>query len=180
MIEKLFNKTTIELIDLIAKEPTHIRDIAERLNTSPGYIVSIIKFLKKNDFLKEKKVKNRKIISLNDKNLYVSKVRSLINLENISRNNYFKKLIKLGTAGIYGSYANGTDDKLSDIDLWVYTNRKSLEIQGMITNLEKDIKRKINFIVLNKDKIKNLKNRDYEFYIRLKLTSMVFGEDIFD
>lgn len=180
MIENLLNKTAISLIDLIAKEPTHIRDIAEKLNTSPGYIFSIIQSLKKDNFLKEKKVKNRKIIYLNDKDIHLGRIRSLINLENIGRTNNFKKLIKIGTVGIYGSYANGTDDKLSDIDLWIYTNKKSLEIQKIVTSLEKDMNRKINFLVLNKDKVNDLKNNDYEFYIRLKLTSLIFGDDVFD
>jgi len=180
MLEKIFNKRTIQLIDLISKEPAHIRYIAEKLGASPGYIDSIIKFLRKNDLVKEKKVKNRKIISLNPNSIFLRNIRSLINIEKISKNVDFKRLLKIGEVGTYGSYANGTDDSLSDIDIWIYTKRKMLYVQDITTKLEKSIGKKVNFIILNKDKLKDLEKNDYEFYIRLKLTSIVFGEDIFD
>jgi hypothetical protein len=44
--------------------------------------------------------------------------------------------------------------------------------------LEKEMKRKVNLLVLSQEKINKLKKQDPEFYIRLKLTST--GDDIFD
>ena len=53
MLGKIFNKTTMELIDLLALNPTHIRDIAEKLKTSPGYVHNILQFLKNNNLIIE-------------------------------------------------------------------------------------------------------------------------------
>jgi len=180
VIEKLLNKTTIELIDLIAKEPTYVRDIAEKLKTSPGYVFKIIHLLKKHNIVGEKRQKNRKIIFLNNENIFTRKIRALINTEKISRNIHFRELMKEGAVGIYGSYAEGMDDNLSDIDLWVCTEKPSYEIQKVVTELEKNMKKKISFLLLNSKKIRELKTNDYEFYIRLKLTSTVFGGNLFD
>ena len=180
MLGKIFNNVTIKLIDSIALNPSHIRDIAEKLNTSPGYIHTIVSFLKKENLIIKKKEKNRKIIYINNKNALIKNIRSLINIEKLRKSKSFNKLVKYGPAGIYGSFANGTNDKNSDLDLWIYTNKKLISFQNMLRNLENELDTKVNLLILNKNKISELKKEDHEFYIRLKLTSIVFGEDIFD
>ena len=170
----------MQLIDFIALNPTHIRDIAEKLNASPGHIHNIIQFLKKNQLTMEKKEKNKKIIYINNGNVLIKSVRSLINLEKLLKTKSFNKLNKIGPVGVYGSFANGTNDKNSDLDLWVYTNKKLISFQNILRNLEQELDTKVNLLTLNKNKINELRKGDYEFYIRLKLTSIKFGDDIFD
>ena len=179
MLGKIFNKTTMELIDLIALNPTHIRDIAEKLNASPGHVHSIIQSLKKNNLILEKREKNRKIIYINNKNALIKNIRSLINIEKLRKTKSFNKLVKYGPAGIYGSFANGTNDAHSDLDLWICTNKKLMEFQDTLRGLENELNVKANLLVLNRNKISELKKEDREFYMRLKLTSILFGEDIF-
>lgn len=180
MLDKIFNKVTIEVIDFLALNPTHIRDIAEKLNTSPGYIHSIIQLLKKDCLIIEKKQKNRKIIYINNKNPRTKKIRSLINMEKLLESKNFNKLMKKGPVGVYGSFAQGANDKDSDLDIWLYTNKKLISFQNILRNLEDELNIKANLLILNRNKINELKKGDFEFYIRLKLTSITFGEDIFD
>jgi len=180
MLDRIFNKTTMELIDLLALNPTHIRDIAEKLNASPGHIHHIIQFLKKNELILEKREKNRKIICINSKNTLIKKIRSLINMGKLLETKSFNRLRELGPIGIYGSFAQGTNDKDSDLDVWVYTDKKLISFQNVLRELENDLSIRANLLILNRNKISELKKEDREFYIRLKLTSILFGEDIFD
>lgn len=180
MLDKIFNRTTMQLIDFIAMNPTHIRDIAEKLNASPGHIHKVIQFLKKNNLILEKKEKNRKIIYINGKNTLIKKIRSLINLEKLLKTKSFNILKKLGPAGVYGSFASGTNDVNSDLDLWIYTDKKLMDFQNILRELENELNVKANLLALNRNKISELKKGDREFYTRIKFTSIVFGEDIFD
>ena len=126
----------------------------------------------------EKKQKNRIIIALNKNNILVQKIKAFLNYTKLVNANSYSSLNKLGEVGLYGSYKRGTDDKDSDVDLFILTDKKELEIQPIIRKLEKEIQRKVNFITLTKNKIKNIKEKDPEFYIRLKLTST--GGEIFE
>ena len=180
MLEKIFNATTLKLIDFLALNPTHIRDIAEKLDTSPGYVHNILSFLKKEGIVTEKKEKNRKIICLNNKNFLIKHIRSLINIEKLLKAPGLNKLRKIGPIGIYGSFANGTNDKNSDVDLWLYTNKKLISFQNIVRDLENELNARVSLLILSKNKLNELKKGDNEFYIRLKLTSVIFGDDIFD
>ena len=180
MLDKIFNRTTMQLMDIIAMNPTHIRDIAERLDASPGHIHNIIQFLKENDLILEKKEKNRKIIYINSKNALIKKIRSLINIWKLLETKSFNRLRRFGPIGVYGSFANGTNDEHSDMDLWVYTDEKLISFQDILRALENEVNVKENLLVLNRNKISELKKEDREFYMRIKLTSTIFGEDIFD
>lgn len=170
-INKILTKTNLRIISLIDKESCHIRDIAEKLNISPGKVQQAINIFRENRLVKEKKVKNRIEISLDRDNILLHKIKALINYSGIINSKYYKNLEKIGEVGVYGSFNKGTDDKDSDIDLFISTDKKELEITPIIRDLEKEMKRKINFIILNNKKIAQLKKQDPEFYIRLKLTS---------
>jgi len=172
---KILTKTNVRIIELIDREPSHIRDIADKLNISSGKVQQAINLFRGYNLISEKKQKNRIVISLNRENILVHKIKALINYSRIISTKAYKRL---GKAGIYGSFNKGTDDKESDMDLFILTDKKELEITPIIRDLEKEMKRKVNFLVLNKEKIKQLKRQDPEFYIRLKLTST--RGDLFD
>jgi len=103
----------------------------------------------------------------------LKKIKSLINMCSLMGNPNFKKLQNIGNIGIYGSFAE------NNINMWLYTEKNNQKIQEIARELEKDMKKKLNLLILNKKKIENLKKNDYEFYTRLKLTSIQFGNDIF-
>ena len=176
VFELLTNKN-IEILKLIDKEQLHIRDIADKLKISPGTVHKLIKLLEKNDLITEKKTKNRIIIKLNKDNPIIKQLKILINFNDIINASAYKKLNKYGKIGIYGSFAQGTNDNQSDLDLWLQTDKKELDLRSITRELEKQFKIKVNLLILTKSKIDSLKKNDPEFYLRLRLTSI---GDIFD
>ena len=179
MIE-LFNKTTIKVIRLLDGGPTHLRDISARLETSPGYISKILDTLNKQGITEETKERNKKIIRLNDGNVLFRRIKAIINIENILTKKGFRRLNKDHNLGIYGSIADGTNDEYSDIDMWIYGVKIDSSIQPIIRELENELKRKINLLILNKKRLESIKDNDYEFYLRLKLGSFSTKGGIFD
>lgn len=179
MLPRIFTRKNIEILQLISEKELCIREIAQELKISPGKVHNSIKLFKKNKMIIEQKIKNRLVIRPNRTNQLYKKIKLLMNLCLLIENPSFKKLQKIGKVGIYGSFAKGEDEKESDIDIWLYTEKKMLATQESIRKLEKDMKKKLNLLILNKKKIENLKKHDYEFYIRLKLTSLQFNGDVF-
>ncbi len=171
-IFNLFTKTNLKILKLIDKEPLHIRELADRLKISPASVHKFAKILKKEDLAKEVKQKNMKIIRLNKENPLVKQLKSLINLDSIINTHGYKELKKFGTIGIYGSFANGTNDNESDLDIWVCTEKKEVELRPIARELEKQMNTKVSLLILSKSKIESLRKNDPEFYTRLKLTSI--------
>lgn len=171
-IFRLFTKNNIRIIRLIDKEELHIRDIADRLKISPGSVHKLVKLLKANSLIKEVKLKNRVIIKLDRDSSMIRQLKAVMNFNDLINSAAYKKLRKLGRIGAYGSFASGANDKDSDLDLWIKTDKKELELRPLIRELEKQLDIKVNPLVLTQTKINSLKENDPEFYTRLKLTSI--------
>lgn len=181
-IEKVFNKSNLKILRLLKKEGgLYIREIAENLSLSPFAVHNSIKLFKKLDFVKEKKVKNRKTVYLERENPVLKKIISLINVSDLIANKNFLRLRKEGKVGVYGSFALGEDVKESDIDLWVYPLREvsSIELREITREIERDVEMEVKLLVLDDSKIKELRENDPEFHWRLKLTSIFMDGDVF-
>lgn len=177
---KVFTKNNIEILKLITKyDNLYLREIAEKTDTSPASVHKSTLLFNKLGFVMEKTVKNKKIITTNRNNILLKKIKSLINVYEMQNNKNFKKLEGYGNVGIYGSFANGEDAAESDVDLWLYSNKKinKIEIRNIVREMERSLEKEVKLLILNDNKIKMLREKDPEFYFRLKLTSA--GEDIF-
>ncbi|MGM5485050.1 MAG: nucleotidyltransferase domain-containing protein [Nanobdellota archaeon] len=175
-ISKFFTQKNIMIFETISKKPSHVREVSEKLKISPATVTQFAK--KYSKFIIKSKEKNRLMLSINRENPEVRLIRSLLNYNRLISTKSYKKLKKLGKIGVYGSFANGTDDEYSDIDLWIKTDKKSVEIAGLFRSLEKELNMKVNPSVLTDSKIRSLEKEDPEFYLRLRLNSV--GDNIDD
>jgi len=178
---KIFNKNILRAIDSLSRGEFYLRGIASSLKISPSAAHAIIKKLLKLKFVTISKQQNKRIITLNTDNLFLQKIKSLINLDKILSSRAYRELCKLGAASIYGSFSEGKNDKHSDLDLWVYGEKVDpVKVSKVASLFEKELKVETNILVLNKNKLERLKKNDPEFYTRLKFTSVPKREEIFD
>ncbi len=77
-MNNLLTKKNIEIVKLLKKEDSYLRDIAYKLKISPGKVHSAINLFKNYDLIKEKKEKNRVIISLNKENPLLQNLINII------------------------------------------------------------------------------------------------------
>lgn len=180
-LSKLFTKKNLLILKEISeKEETYIREISENTGVSPAQVHNTVNLFRKFGFIMERMHKNKKLISLDSNSQLLGKTRQLINTFELQNHSAFKELQKHGIVGIYGSFAAGTDTSESDIDLWIYSQGHidAVELKGIAREIEKEFGKEVKLLILNPEKIRNLRENDPEFYYRLKLTST--GEDIFD
>jgi predicted nucleotidyltransferase len=160
----------------------YVREIAEKAKVSPATVHNAIKLFKRLGIVVERRVKNRKTITLNRNSVLLKRINSLLNIYEISKLGEFKKLRKYGKVGIYGSFASGEDFPDSDVDLWIFSDKKldSVELKEVTRRLERHLGKEVKLLILSPKKLKSLKNKDPEFYLRLMLTSIAFDGDVFD
>jgi predicted nucleotidyltransferase len=182
-LSMIFTNSNIRILEELSKsDELYIREIAERTSISPAKVHQAIKLFKEFGMITEREVKNKKVVSLVRDNILLKRVRSLLNIFEISRLKEFRELMNHGKVGVYGSFASGEDLPKSDIDIWIYSDEKLnlAELKGMTRGIEKYFGKEVKLLILYKKKINNLREKDPEFYFRIRLTSVAFNGEIFD
>jgi len=151
-----------------------IREIARVLNSSPAYVSRIVKIL-----ITKKIIKNNKIDLTNS---LTKALKIFLNVEKLAEYKIIERIVSLNpiSAGIYGSWANGTNHEDSDLDIWVKFEKHPGEMK--IASLSGKIRRvvgNVQILVLTKEKIEMLKKDDPIFYYSLVFGSIIIrGEGI--
>lgn len=177
---QLLTKMNLEILAALAEQESSLRELAERVNCSPAKIHQAISLFKRDGLVTTKRLKNRLLILPDRKNPLYRRVKALINISKIINAKGYAPLKKIGLLGVYGSYAQGTDDKESDIDLLIVTDKKEMELRDAIRILEKELGKKINPLVKTRKQLGELEKEDKEFGIRLKLTTVELNGDLFE
>lgn len=175
-------KITFNIIDLIGNGPSYPNEIARKLRISPSQAQKwLIWLLKKKMIIKKKGDLRRVFYSVNPSSQKLIGYRKFILESKLENSKAWKALNKIGPCGIYGSFAQGTFDQNSDIDIWVYLPKgESDRIRPIIDALSKEFSRQINVIYLTKQYLKDLQQKDSEFFYRLKLQSLTTYLEVFN
>jgi predicted nucleotidyltransferase len=178
-IIKIYNKTNWKILEAVKYERLNLRDIARKLGMSPAAIHNNLRILGGLNLVIIEKDKNQHLVIPNTGNFYYRSIMRVMNYRKIQGCKAFGALEKLGTVGVYGSYAAGTDEKGSDIDLFIFTEAREFEVRAAANKLSRQLNKEISLLMLNRRKLDSLKKNDYEFYMRLKLQAIMFNGDIF-
>jgi len=178
-ILKIYSKTSWKILGAVKYDRLNLRDISRKLGMSPAAIHNHLRILGEFDLISIEKDKNQHLVIPNTDNFYYRSIMRVMNYQKIQNCEAFRELEKLGVIGIYGSFAEGTDERGSDIDLVIFTQSSEFEVREAANKLSQQMDKEINLLMLNRRKLDNLKKSDYEFYLRLKLQSIMFNGDIF-
>ncbi|MFH1510653.1 MAG: nucleotidyltransferase domain-containing protein, partial [Candidatus Woesearchaeota archaeon] len=129
-------RNDFEIVEILRKESSHIRDIAGKLKMVPSTVMRTLKFLQKEKVVDLKKEGKNSKYFLKDTleataYLYLSENYKLLKvLEDPVLRRVIKEL-KAATSGeliiLFGSYAKKNAASTSDIDIYVETSDKSLK-----------------------------------------------------
>jgi predicted nucleotidyltransferase len=148
-------------LEVFFTEPTNlhfVKEISRKIKIAPTSIKKNIQLLLKENLIIKKESKpfdgyvaNRN----NQKFIFLKKVYNLFSLEEIK--DFVQKNISPKLFIVFGSYSLGEDIENSDIDLFILSKIKKLDL----TKFEKNLKREINLIILKdfKDLEKPLQNK---------------------
>jgi len=156
----------------------YIKKLARALGISPQTANYYLKFYKKINILEEKKEGNLLIYSLMD-NCLVRQLKIFYILSflypfalNFCRENKITSLV------LYGSHANGTYDKNSDIDFLVISQQKNLKLDE-VKKLEREINKEVKIQIFSIGKWRFLKRRKDKFALSiLRNHILLYGAEI--
>jgi len=140
----------------------YLRELARFLKKEPGVFQKDINKLVENGILTSEYRAKSRFFALNKEHPLYKELKSIFfktvgaagRLESI-----FKKIKNIQIAFIYGSFAEGREDQVSDIDLMFIGNPDEDLLINKISSLEKILDREINYSIFSpKDLKRGLKN----------------------
>jgi len=129
LIKQMFDLTKKErkvlnfFLDFSLKQ-FHVREIARKLSISSSTAKLSVDKLKKNNLIEETKIVNLRLFQVNLENKIVQEMKRTKNLDLITKSNIIKEIENPISVVLFGSFAKGTNNEDSDIDLLIITNKK--------------------------------------------------------
>ncbi len=184
----LHKRNDLEIIEVIRKQPNHIRKISQSLNMIPSTVMRIMKRLEKERVVDyERQGRNKKYFLKDTPEaqgyLYLAEEYKLIKLLQKAKLRRIIKELKQETNNeliiLFGSQVKGSANKNSDIDVYVETTSKKLKSKLTLISEKLQIKLgkfnkhsllskeiiKDHVLVQNKERFYALiKNEENQFY----------------
>jgi len=178
-INKLFSTKEREKIlryVLIKRKSFRVTTVAKSLNISKGLVSQFLDYLYKLNVLK----KQGSLYSVNFDFGLTKAIKILLNVSLIDVR-IFKKIPNILGVGLYGSWAKGTNDVTSDVDIWIKLKKPVNE--KYIAEIEQKLRERtmhdVSILSLYPEKLKRIKKEEVELYNSLFYNSIVlWGEGI--
>jgi predicted nucleotidyltransferase len=175
----LTSKGKLRVIKRILNSPTaeiKVRKLAKELGISPAHVSKTLKALRDEGIVKDGRV-----------DLSAPMARALkvfLNVERLVEIGVVDEIKSLGGvagAGIYGSWANGTNHEDSDLDLWIRVEKHpgEMKVASLVGEIRKSVGAEVQMLVLTPEDLERLRREDPAFYHSLVFGSFVmWGEPI--
>jgi len=171
------SKKRKKLMQLILENPEKVpgvREVAKEAKVSPASASVFMSSLEKDGFIKKGKL-----------DLGNPEVRALKILFNVERAAPVGELLRkripgIEGIGIFGSWANGTNQKDSDVDVWVKLKKepKVLAAAEARKELEKKLGVGVDLVFLDEKRLKGHMEKNPPFYFSLYYSLVLWGEQV--
>ena len=154
MLEKLFNsKARFEILKLLLfnkDKEFHLREISKITKLASSVVFHELQNLKSLNLITYEKKANLAICSINENNPIIQDLKNIFIKTDLVGELITQKLKeKVKFCLIYGSFAKGTERSRSDVDLLIISEMGEEDLLNIITSLEKETNREINYILWN-------------------------------
>ncbi len=168
---------------LLKNEALHLNEISRQTKTSPSTVSKLLNGLEKDGLIQRKIIGNTHVFKMKNEAPIVKHLKVLINISIIMENQLVEQILGIDSNAnsivLYGSFANGTNDNKSDVDILTLTNSNAHlddaarffeKKTGIPTNIEK-------FSVLT---WKKCKEKNKAFYDSVKANHIaLYGGELF-
>lgn len=145
---------------------SYVNELARRLTLDDGNLARKLKSLEEEGLLKSRWQGKERFYSLNPAFPLLEEYRSIVT-KTMGLEHHLAVALKgikgIKKAVLFGSYAKGTMDPLSDIDLLVVGDHRTVELQKAIAGVQKTIDREINVVSMSQSEYKTKKRKNDPF-----------------
>jgi len=168
------SKTKRNLLKLFLTNPEtafYTREIARLTSESVNAVKTQLDYLENSGLLKSYRQGNLKYFKVDKDFPFFTELKKII-YSTVGLGDYLKKRLKdskrIESAFIYGSVAKNQERVNSDIDLFIVGDINEKELHRIISNIERDIGREINYTLMTKEEVIKRKESGEPFIKRIE------------
>ncbi|MCX8183028.1 MAG: nucleotidyltransferase domain-containing protein [Crenarchaeota archaeon] len=177
-MEMFFPREKGRIIEYVLDNPSktiRVRELAKNLKVSPAYASRSLKLLRKLKIIRNGKA--------DLSNPLTRALKTLLNVKRLIDKRIVKTLqtLEIVGAGVYGSWASGTNTEDSDVDIWIRVDKHPGELKVAIASAEIRglLNKNVQLLVLTPERLERLRVSDPSFYYSLVFGSIVlYGENV--
>lgn len=184
VLDLIFRKSQILILKLFFLDSTkefHQNDIARRIHLSSPTVSNELTNLVKIDLVSKRHQDNMIFYKINKTSIIFDEMKRIFLKYETFSEILSEKLVKekIKYSLIYGSFAKGTEKETSDIDLLIVGDVAEDHILRIISNIERNINREINFILWTEKELKEKIKKNTPLIKEILHTSaiMLVGEE---
>lgn len=155
--------------------PVYVGEASRKAKVSKGTASKSLNFLEKAGLAKSEKVGNLRMFQLEDSAL-VRQLKVLVALAKIGELKLAERFTdedpSIASLVLYGSFADGTYDKKSDLDLLVISE-SGKDFSGLLDSLEKDLDREVSLLRYKSSDLAEARRKDKAFYWNLSKNHII-------
>ena len=146
----------------------YIKEVARKLGVSPGSVSTAVKFFSEGGLIIQEDQDRVHPYRLNQDHPLASPLRRAYGLVVVLSSSPVERLLNADSnvvsIALYGSYADGSYDEWSDIDLLVVTSTKRDELLEAVADLERDLGKPVNVSLFRLSEWRELQGNGDVFY----------------
>jgi predicted nucleotidyltransferase len=145
-------------------ERIHLKGLSRELKISPQTAQFYLRLYEQDQILEKEKIGNMALYKLatNFKTMELKRLYFLLIIEKYI-NSFVKENPEITSLLLYGSHADGTYDKNSDIDLLIISQNKNLNL-GKLKSMEINLGKEVKTEVFSLGALRQLANKQNNFY----------------
>lgn len=153
----------------------NLSSLARLLKVSVGQVHKYIAIMKKLGLMKGGRLCDTAAVRA---------LRVILNLDIIEKKNVVKliraELPEVKGIGVYGSWANGTNNEAADLDLWLKTAKqfKDVDVAMLRRLLEKKLGASIDLTIVTPERMEHFREKSDSFYFALFNSILLWGENL--
>lgn len=168
---------------LLGGHALHLKEISRQAKTSPATVSKLMKGLEKDGLIERKIIGNTHVFKMKDESPIVKHLKVLINISIIMENKLIEQILgidsNVASIALYGSFADGSNDEKSDIDILVMAETNS-KFDSATRNFEKKTGKTTNIETFSILSWKKCKEKNRAFYDSVKSNHIVLhGGELF-
>ena len=151
--------------------PFHIKQLARILKVSPASVSSAVKSFETQELLVKEEKGLAHIYTLNADNPFITPLKKAYGIAFVRSSKPEDEFLETDSGiislAIYGSYADGSFDEKSDIDILIVSSLKKEKFAEPARNLEDKLHKEVNISVFKLSQWRNMSKDGDAFYKRI-------------
>ena len=165
------------------KTPYHIKQLGRLLKVSPASVSSAVKSFEKEGILSKEEKGLAHIYMLKEENSFIEPLKKAYGISLVLSSkpieNFLEKDPTIISLALFGSYADGSFDEKSDIDLLVVTSGKKDIFAAVAQRLEEELEKEVSISAFKRSEWRTLaKNEDIFYKKVIENHILLFGSGL--